>query len=453
MSFHGQFASLIAADPSVACPALEVTLNVAGWNEGVQLNVSDSAVSARGKSYDVRVVDGGWGSFTKAFDVQASGLSGLSTNVTLADPDGKVRAALLAGEQRNSPAVLYRVIPGSTLDYATCFTGLLDSWEYLPGQVQLNLQTDERALRSFWPAWPYLQGEWFSMDPEFVGELSALLYGKHDSTGLSGKGMLPTVPVWIGANAWYAVHLGPGDLVKDVYVADVKKTETTHYNKIYGSYAGGKIWTIVEFVPGSFPAEGEIVTVDAYGYAAVNDGIYNGAAVLTNPVKQIRHFLVNFAVNRSKGYNPGSWATAASIIDGPSWNIAAAYADSLGLEGSRFIGGSPRRVLDILQEWLESFPMFKAHWTADGKIALRICSLRWPGYWNSTKPLLRPENEFENSFRYESDTADLTRKISAQFLYDEVQQTFLRNLAVQDLSVDVLSDSTVDMYWSPARQV
>jgi len=34
-----------------------------------------------------------------------------------------------------------------------------------------------------------------------------------------------------------------------------------------------------------------------------------------------------------------------------------------------------------------------------------------------------------------------------------VQGDFLRSLDVQDMSVDVLADSTLDMYWSPARQV
>jgi hypothetical protein len=417
------------------------------------MNLSDSACWARGKAYDPRVVAGGWSGLTRAFDVQASGLSGLSTSVTCADPDGKVRAALLDGDQRNSAAVLYRVIPGSTDDYATCFTGLLDSWDFLTGETRLNFKTDERVLRSNWPAWPYLKSEWFSMSLEHVGEMIPLLYGRHDSAGLSNAGMLPTVPAWIGANGWYGVCLGGADLVKAVYVDGVLKTPVTHYNVVYDSYAGGKIITMVEFTPGNFPGEDAEVTVDAYGYPPVN-GAFDGTAVIGNPVGQMRHFLCNFAVARSKGYTGGApWATTASIIDSTSWSAAEVYAIANGLESSRFLGGPPRQVDAIFSEWLDSVPGLKAFWNADGKIALKILSTRWPGYWNGTSQLLRRENELESSFRYESDTTDLTRKISVRYLHDEVQGDFLRSLDVQDMSVDVLADSTLDMYWSPARQV
>jgi hypothetical protein len=233
----------------------------------------------------------------------------------------------------------------------------------------------------------------------------------------------------------------------------VLKTPITHYTVTPNSYAGGKIVHLVEFTAGNFPDEDAEVTVDAYGYPPQRLA-YDGTAVIANPVGQMRHFLCNFAVGRSKGYiGAAPWETTASIVDSTSWDAAETWVIAKGLESSRFLGGPPRQVDAIFSEWLESVPGLKAFWNADGKIALKILSTRWPGYWNGTSQLLRKENELENSFRYECDTNDLTRKISVRYLHDEVQGDFLRSLDVQDLSVDVLADSTLDMYWSPARQV
>ena len=468
MSFFGNFAIHAAKLSATLEPVLEITLNAATWGGSTELNLSSAAVRARGRAYDPRVTDSGWKSITRQIDIRASGLESLQTSVTVADSDNKLRNALLVStDQRNSAAAIYRVIPGNDTDYASLFTGLLDSWEFKPGQVILNFRTDDRALKSFQPAWPYLKSEWFWMAADDVGTYTQIVYGKHDSTGLSlDHGLIPTVRAWFDAtSAWYATNIGPAELIKDVYVrtggTTVKQAYTTAgaggnaYEKIYGSYAGGKIVTMIEFQGGFFPAEDATVTCDLYGYAAVNSGVYDGSAALTNPVAQMRHFLINFAVNRTKGYIPGNWDDSDPIIDAASWTIAEDYATQHGLEGSRYMTDQ-RTCSDIFREWLESYPMFRAFWNAEGKIELAVLSADWPGYWNgdeTSNPLIRRENELSASFAYSMDTSDITGKISAQYLYDSAGRKFLRSLDVQDLSSNILSDTSYQFYWSPSRVV
>jgi len=459
VSFAGNYATTARLQAHNLAAVLEVTLNEAQWltdagTLSTAMNMSDTACRARGKAYDPRVIAGGWKSVRQEIEVRVAGLSSLTTSVTVADTDNRVRDALVVGgNQRNSAARIYRVVPGSTTDYDSRFTGLVDSWSFAPNQVTLNLRTDDRVMRTHWPAWPYLKSEWFQMALDSVNEYAAHCYGKHDATALGlDHGMLPTVPVWLGANSWYAVALGPLDQIKDVFVGGVLATPTTDWVPVYGSLAGGKIFSIVEFQPGQFPAVDAVVTVNASGYAAVNDGTYDGTATLTNPVAQIRHFIINFAVNRTRGYIPGAWDAADPLIDATTWNAAEDYAQEHGLEGARFMQDQ-RSVDDTFTEWLESFPMFRPYWSSDGTIKMRILDATWPGYWDDSTPIISREDDIASSFRYEVDAREVTGKISCQYLYDSVQGQFLRTLDVQDLGAGEIADSQLSMYWSPARQV
>ena len=461
MSFSGDFATKSARMADAAFGhVLEITLNSAQWDPGdgtlsASMNLSDSQCQARGKAYDPRITKFA-GGLRQRIELKAAGLVPYTCSVDIADPDNRVRNAIVNANQRHSAARIFRVIPGSDTDYDTRFTGLLDAWEFRRGQVTLKLKTDERALWSNHPRWPYLRSEWFQMPQDTEGGYAPLIYGKHDGVGLvdtgdEPHGMLPTVPVWSGIG-WFAVCLGPAAYIKDVYVDGVLKAEGTDYNKVYGSLAGGKTFTMVEWAT-TPPADDAVVTVNVYGYSAVNaEGANLGTDVITNPVSQIRHFLINFAVGLSRGYTPGAWDTTATIIDGSSWDVAAAYADARGLEGARFMKDQ-QTAGNWLKDWLESFPMFRVFWNTDGKIEMRMLSTQWPGYWDQASGVISHEDVGEDSFAYSTDAEEITRKVSVRYLSDSVTGDLLRTLDVEDLSVEELSDSRTDMNWAPSRLI
>jgi hypothetical protein len=104
------------------------------------------------------------------------------------------------------------------------------------------------------------------------------------------------------------------------------------------------------------------------------------------------------------------------------------------------------------EEWLRSFVTFRAFWNTEGEIELKTFSTEWPGHWAGS-PIITREDTIDGSFKYEIDASEVTRKVSVRYLYDSVDGKFLRSLDVEDLSVEELADSKLDMYWSPARIV
>lgn len=454
MSFAGEYGTIVRRMSHDITAVVEIALNYAAWNGVNEMNLAESTFSARGNIYDPRIEKGSWGGVRSYIELKAGGLPGQTSSVRVLDDDNKVRDALVQYDQRNSPATIIRVVPGSLDDYHVRFVGLLDSWQFLPGKVQLNFRTDDRRFRSTWPAWPYLREEWFQMALDKVGTYAGLAYGKHDSTGLGlTHGMVPTVPVWNDASSsWWSVNLGPADFIKDVYVDGVLQAYPTNYAKIYGSLAGGKTFTIIQFNGGFFPAADAVVTCDLYGYAAGGQSDFLGTEVITNPVDQIRHFLVNFAQDRSRGYAPTPWNTLADFIDGTSWDNAAAFATAHGLEGSRFIQDQ-QQVADTFREWCESFLIFRPFWSSEGKIKLAVLTGRWPGNWDGINDVVRREDDRGNSFQYSTDPENVTSKISVKYLYDSVDNKTLRSFDAQDPSVGEAEDSSLEMLWQPARQV
>lgn len=465
MSFAGEYAAIAGAMPSndlaVVC---EIYLNYPTYDRGdgqlvYALLVSDKAVKARFSSYDPCVIKGGWSGVRQTIELRAAGLSGLSTSVTVADPDNRVRNALINSNNRNSPAQIVRVVPGSDDDYDTRFTGLLDSWEFQTNQVKLNLKTDERNLRANFPAWTYLRSEWFHMDPAFEGKYAPHIYGKHDSDTLELKhGMVPTVPVWRDTTSnWFSTNISFASYIKDVYVSDssttVKQAWTApgaggnDYEKVYGSLAGGKVFTMIEFL--NFPSTDKVVTADVYGYGEPRPSIFNGSEAITNPVVQLRHFLVNYAFNRSRGYI--SYGLTSPLLDSVSWDAAATFADNHGLEGSRFMD-EQKTAMAWLVEWCDSFPMFRPFWNTDGQIEMRTLTAEWPGYWPGSPELIRREDTIGTVFRYNTDPMDVTGKISIQYLRDSVDHKFLRTLDIEDPSTGELQDTSLAMFWAPSRQ-
>ncbi len=470
MSFFGNFAASAASYGEQLPAVLEITLNVAGWvpydgaTPSVAMNLSSGAVSARGRAYYPRVPSGGFQGVTRGVDVRASGLGTVSTRVTVADPDGRVRSALETGLQRGSAAAIWRVVPDSDTDYASIFTGVVHDWSRLPGQTVIELRTAEDVLRTYHPRWPLVRSEWFFMPEDQVGETTPLLYGKQDGTGLTDlptlekpHGMIPALPIYIvaGSIAWYTVCLGPASFIKDVYVDGVKQVLSNVYGSagadcyaVYGSLAGGKTFTIVEFV--TIPAEDAVVTVNAFGYQPTN-ATFDGSGVITNPVDQIRHFLVNWVVERSRGYAPGAWETSATIIDGTSFDDMAAWAIARGIEGARYMTEG-RTALEYFREWLESFPALRSFWNAEGQIELCLLTPDWPGYPVEPFPVfVRAEDAL--SIECDTDSSDITGRITANYLRDSVEGKFLRKMVVEDISSDVLQDASYDLNWSPARQL
>lgn len=463
-SFYGSFATA-AADPGAEIGgALEITWrrtlatgDLPPWlPSSTVMRLSSSIVSARGTSYVPRVIE--WGEVQRGFDVRSSNLSPLEMTVTVADDDQTLRAALEGGRQRGSAATVYWVIAGNATDYAVRFAGLLDRWNYSGQTVTLTLRTDDRMLRTY-PGHAITKSDWPNAPTASIGLYPGLPYGVHNSSGLSGTGMLRAIPVdyTAGVKGWYAVCAGEPKLIRDVWKNGTLQTGGgTNYTRSYTTTAAGRTYALIKFT--TIPAATDEITVDVDGYEATgNTAVTSTAptgATITNPVEQIRHYLVNFAEN---DYTAGAWYTAEDslILDRDSWAQSSQWAERQQLEGAGYLGGTADalQVGDVLNSWLETWTCFRAYWTAQGTLALRVIPLDFQGYRQSTSPpLLKTEDE-RGAAAYDQDTTNLTDTIQGAYLYDEVQGQYLASLTVTnpDLGEDV--STSVSLPWAVRRAV
>jgi hypothetical protein len=456
-SFAGDFATIAASDvlASGICAVLEITLNDATWGASTALNLSDSVAAARGKGYLPNITE--WSDPEYSFDLKSSNLTPLEIRVTVADEDFTLRDALENGNQRGSAAVIYWVVPGNATDYATRFTGILDRWEYRAGEVALYLRTDDAPLRSTMPRRTLVASEWPALPAASKGLPQPLVYGVHNSSGLSAAGMLRAIPVnWVAATTgWYLVSLGSVKLVRAVYKNGALQTYGVDYLPNYSGSAAGTQHTSIVFLGGHIPAEGDEITADVDGYE-VSGNTASGTtpptgALITNPVEQIRHAIVTHGEN---GWTGGAWVTASSLLDESSWAEAAEWAALHVLEGAGYVG-TVGSLGDLLNSWLDTWTPFRACWTPAGRVALHTVSLEWPGYRTATDPpLLRTESErTDGELSYVLDTTDITDSVVGGFLYDEVAGQYVGSLTVQDPDVGAGVQSNTDLLWAIRRAV
>lgn len=453
-SFVGGFAERAAALSGSVEAVLELYLNAATWGGSRHMNLSGGVTVARGRDYEPRIITGGWGGLSRGIDVKATGVPRIATTVKLADTDGAVRDALEAAPQRGSRAWIYWMVPGSTTDCALRFSGILLSWSYELGAVTLSLGTDDRWLESELPAVALSLSDWPNMPPEHVGVYAPIVYGAHDSSGLTNAGAVECIPIYVlGGTIWIAlVCLGAAKRISRLFVEGVRKTEGVDYTVEYGYPAGGKRWTIVSFT--NRPADNARITADVEGYDNLADtGAFNDAptgSTITNPVAQIRHLLVNHALN---GYNGGAWNNTTTRLDEASWNVCEAWASTYGLEGSGYLGGDTRRerVRAIFEAWLESYPSVRPFWTVEGTLGLRVLDLRWPGYRPTDDPLLKVEDQIGPDCSYSQDDSYVYDVLTATFRTLQAEGKAYGAASVADPSVGEGRKDSLAMEWSGTR--
>lgn len=298
----------------------------------------------------------------------------------------------------------------------TVFRGAVDRWSQSDRlTVTLTLRAGSPALGRFFPAFAVREQDYPEADPQAVGQYLPLLYGRHNSAGVTGTGFVPTLSV--GPRA-YLVCLGRAKQVLAVYRDG---SIVTDY-QVSHPVRGGKTVTEVVFNADQGDAA---ITVDAEGYESVGDG---SGDLVVNPAHQLRHLLSNFVLAT---YQRGPWLPASPFLDGQSFEATADFLAASRLHGARHLGGEQRRGLDVLEEWCDSF-FVKPFLTAEGRLAIRPLDHR------KTTPFLDDpwlREEDISGFEPITDPLSLVRRISAQYLLGSVDGKYFRTLEVADLSV------------------
>ena len=413
-----------------------------------------TGMGTTGYAYEPRCLEGTWQSLRRGVEVLGTNLPLLSTNVELANTD-KAIERLLEGssDPRRAPVRVYYATEGlARSSWSLRFTGILDSWEYRPGRVRLSLTTDVAPLEGFLPRIPLLKSDWPNLPATNVGYYLPYVFGTHNSTGLSGTGMLPGICLdWVAATSgWYTPGYGSMKSIKAVYVNGVAKTLTTHYTVTAAYTRSGKQLTLVQFTAGNIPASGDTITMDVDGYETSADGT---GTLESNPVAQLRRLLGQFVY---QDYRSGAWLTTSSVpVDNTSFGLAETWCSQQQLEGSGYVGSGTQqiRAMDAVNAWLATFEPLKLYWDEYGRLAMGILDISDPDYPTTASAWVRPYHEVEDSLTVTYDTSQLARQVSATYLYGQASGQPFATIDVQDLNVTEKATLNLQAVWSASRAV
>lgn len=383
------------------------------------------------------------GSFRIGFDPLSPSIMLADSEATIADPDGYVWQLIEAAPNRKAECRISWVCPDIDEDLPR-YTGIVHTWTPSPTAITVTVKPDDRKLDNAVPSVPISKSDWPSLTGATAanyGAFAPIVFGEHSSTGLLGTGMVPCVPVaWTtGSVGWYAVAAHLCESIDDVFVDGVAKTVTTHYTTevIYGL----RSWHVIKFTAGNIPTDTAVVTANVKGVelAGFEHLVYGTGPLTTNPVYQLRKFLIDFVFSTYLG-GPYASGELSDRLDEDRWTECADIADRLQLEGAFHIGGThtQEEARSIIESWAETWPMFRLWWTSEGTVAISYLGLDHPGYRDETSwSVVRRAQEVENP-KLPMDVSDSAGTISVEHLYGAASERYFGRFSVYN------PDSTED---------
>ena len=408
----------------------------------------------------------------EGIDPKTASLAPLEATVTVIDtdppgsPNDRALEKILEGatDQHRVAAILRWGHPDLVeADWDVRLSGILDHWTFNGGTVDLVIRTDDKFLRSGANRWPIMPSEWPAL-PEVEGVQSQdiylpVLFGAHESSNLSARGFVPAIFVQQPSEnfeRWDFVTLGwpPMDPTTVYRIRDGQQTTMSAGGdySISRTIIGGKAVTLIVWVSGADILDTDTVQFDGSGLSELGDG---SGIFITNPVTQLRFWLVNFGHGR---WLSGNFLSEAdSPIELVSWAEVEAYAQKYNLEGSFRVGGTvnQRTILDQINEWLETWPLFRPYWTAAGKLALAVIDHTFPQYAEEKGSgdlffsLIREKDV--SSISFPEDAQDLIKRVSAAHLFDIAGNKNWGSMDVQDPSRDEDVTKTIRMIASVSK--
>ncbi len=392
--------------------------------------------------YEPRVQS--FGSIPREVSETDNQLSPVEMSVTISDTDRDFARELASyrGSIRGSAATVRLVSPNiSNTDSFLAFEGILDSYSQPePMQWTLKLIADDRPLRlGKVPKTAITQADWPAAHGDAIGQYLGPVYGIHNGNGTGDTGSMSAL--YVDTTAYtYAWMLGAGTITS-AYSAGVLAIESSYTATTVTK--NGKLWSIITFDTDQGDNE---ITLDVEGLTDEPDGT---GTLITNPVEQLKHFLINFVWNdwRSGAY----YAESTAPLAVEHFNITAEFLNAFGHRGSKRFGGTEQLLaLDAVNEWLDSHEI-KAFWTNNGKLAIRPIDHRSQRIYFSRQVMKGSETALQ--FARVFDPSNIVQKVSTQYIYNEASQKYSQTLEVSDLSVS--EDVTVSrsLPWSESKVI
>jgi hypothetical protein len=390
-----------------------------------------------------------WGTLRPQADSRGNRLSAPSLEVVIIDtPDsGRALTKLLGGSNRNTvrgsaAKARWASLNVSEPDWFTLCDWVLDRWVQEGMNWRLTLQPDESFLDRKFPKQAINTAIWPKAHTDALGQYAPILYGRHDSLGADSEeapaGFVPTYYVDTSAFV-YTPSIAWMKAVDKVYADG---TEVTSGFSITHPVQGGIQWTAIDFVSDQGDA---VITCDVQGIEDEGDGT---GTLITNPARQLEHLITNFILG---DYRSGLWPVSSTRLDPTLFAEAADFLDAMGQDGSKQFGGDQEKGIDAFNGWAVSEGL-KPFWTLGGQLAVRPLDHRYERIYGD-HPWWKEEHEEGASFAIESDPENVTSRYSVEFVYDNAQGKFQRQLDVSDLSVETGEPivESIERAWSESK--
>jgi hypothetical protein len=407
---------------------------------------ADTASTSQG-TYQGKVLR--WGSLIRAVSINKTALQLVEIEVDIDDTDtefAQIREGSSGNDVRNSDATIYLASPNVVhSSWFTVFAGRIQQAnENSPHIWTIVIRPDDLPLQRWTPKQTINQADWPNASASALGLYAPIIYGTHDSNGVTNEGMVPTYYV-DSVNYSYLVAYGLIKDIKAVYAdtgSGLTKLSTSVWTRSDVT-RNGKSFTLIDFSSDTY--DDVPVTADVEGIEEDGDG---AGTLITDPSDQIKHFLVNFVWG---DYKTGSYAADGSApIDTTHFATTKTFFTALGFEGAGRIADSQRKGVDVLNEWLASWHV-RAFWTNEGKLAVLPVDFRTTTVYIDD-PWLRGDQADLGQFSI-NESADVVDRVQTQYMFGSQSGQYHQTLEVRDPSLDEESAESLQQVWSAARLV
>jgi len=406
--------------------------------------------SAAHGGYEPRLLAAG--SIARSVNERTNDLTDVEVEVEVSDGGSKaadrrrlaIRLATYRQSYRGSVATIRLLSPNvPDSDSPIVFNGVLDAAEQVRPMVwKLRLRMNNAPVKyGSLPRAIISQADWPSAASAVLGQYIPIVYGTHNSTGITGAGFVPALLVdAIGFR--YLVGLGKMKLIRAVY-KDGVAVDASLYAVTYPT-VNGKLVTLIDFAATQGTSA---ITVDLDGLSDKADGTGN---LITNPADILFHLLVNFVFN---DWRSGEYAAASTApLDATSFVETAAFLSARGHEGARRLSGDNQvKALELINEWSNDHGA-KVFWKRNGTLAVRMndpCTARL----YSDEQWFHADEDEGGAFKMPVDTEGVTREVSLPYIFGETAGKFYQVLVVSDLTVTNKVAISMDQPWSASRVV
>lgn len=407
-------------------PVIDIALPGGTW----LLSSIDFASTSLGQ-YEGEVLE--WSAIQQAVSDPSSEVQALQTSIRISDVERAFKglvsgadAALVKGSSILIRLASPKVPPPA---WRTLMVGIVFDWSFpAPLQAQLILRTDDLAMTDSEFPKPGLalnRADRPSAEAEAIGKYSPIVLGMQDSQSYQATGMVPCQYVDTVAFKYEAAIGRVG--VGQAYVDGAPGSGfAIAYERV-----GGKFKTVVDFAS----VQSGKVTADVSGYESVGDGT---GTLVDIPTDAIALLFSNFVFDE---WLAGLWFPTSPRFDQVRLARLRAYCVQHLYKAARVIS-EPTEGYSELSAGIQSFE-FKAWWTPEGTLALAVEDPTDDPY------PVAPVSEHDPGLELTYDASELTTAITASFIRNHAEGTYLQTLEVNDPRRYTVAPKTLELPWGP----